>query len=87
MKDCQFGVSPVNYSDSDSEKVYDPKTRQTNDYCAHDLYPNSQQLVLYKKKRFRSKILILNTYLYLLFAVVHNKVIPGYKDITFHIFS
>ena len=68
------------------EKVYNPKTRQTNDYCAHDLYPNSQLLVLYKN-RFRSKRFILNTYVYLLFAIVHNIVIPGYKDITFHIFS
>ena len=69
------------------EKVYDPKTRQTNDYCAHDLYPNSQLLVTAVSDRFRSKRLIHNTYVYLLFAIVHNKVIPGYKDITFHIFS
>ena len=24
MKDCQFGVSPVNYSDSDSDQIYFP---------------------------------------------------------------
>ena len=38
------------------------------------------------KSRFRRKILILSTYVYLLFAIVHNIVIPGYKDITLHIF-
>ena len=30
------------------------------------------------KCRFMSKILILNTYVYLLFAIVHNIVFPGY---------
>ena len=30
--------------------------------------------------------LILNTYLYLLFTIVHNIVIPDYKDISLHIF-
>ena len=33
-----------------------------------------------------SKILILNTHVYLLLAIVHNIVLPGYKDITLHIF-
>ena len=38
------------------------------------------------KSRLRNKILILNTYLYLLLEIVHNILIPGYKDITLHIF-
>ena len=38
------------------------------------------------KSCFRSKILFLNTYVYLLLAIVHNIVIPGYKVITLHIF-
>ena len=38
------------------------------------------------KRRFRNKILILNTYVYLLLAIVLNIVIPGYKDITMHIY-
>ena len=38
------------------------------------------------ESRFRSKILILNTYVYLLLAIMHNIVIPGYKDITLRIF-
>ena len=33
-----------------------------------------------------SKIRFLNTYVHLLLAIVHNIVIPGYKDITLHIF-
>ena len=24
MKDCQLGVSPVNYSDSDSDRIFNP---------------------------------------------------------------
>ena len=32
-------------------------------------------------------MLIPNTYVYLLLANVHNIIIPGYKDITLHIFS
>ena len=33
-----------------------------------------------------SKIHILKSYVYLLLAIVHNITIPGYKDITLHIF-
>ena len=29
---------------------------------------------------------MIETYVYLLFGIVHNIVIPGYKDITLHIF-
>ena len=39
------------------------------------------------KSLFRGNILILNTHVYFLLASVLNIVIPGYKDITLHIFS
>ena len=38
------------------------------------------------KFRFKSIIYILNTYVYILLAIAHNIVIPGYIGITLHIF-
>ena len=39
-----------------------------------------------RKSCLRSTILILNIYVYLLLAIVYNIVIPGYKNITLHVF-
>ena len=50
------------------------------------IYVQVMQLLVLYKSHFRSKILILNTYVYLLLAIVHNIVIPGYKDINLHIY-
>ena len=42
MKDCQFGVSPVNYSDSDSDSEQDQASKQPLQDSPLDQFPSTR---------------------------------------------